>query len=139
MDSNQPGRVLGVGGVFFRSPNPTALAAWYARYLGLDIEDWGNTSGASFSPASMPDNAFTVWGAFPAETEYFGEGRQAFMLNLVVDDLDAALENVVDGGAEVAEQREEQDYGRFGWFVDPDGNRVELWQPPSELPEGTGE
>lgn len=134
MSDSQPGRALGVGGVFFRSADPAALAAWYQEHLGLDIEGWGGTSGTSFAPADMPPNSFTVWGAFPAATEYFGDARQAFMLNFVVDDLDAALANVAAGGAEVVPNKEEHDYGRFGWFEDPEGNRVELWEPPAELP-----
>jgi len=124
------GRVLGVGGVFFRSEDPAVLGEWYARHLGFDIEAMGESRGASFHPADMPATAFTVWGAFARDTEYFGSSRQACMINLVVDDLDAALNNVADGGAQVLEEREEYDYGRFGWFVDPDGNRVELWEPP---------
>lgn len=124
------GRVLGVGGVFFRSADPAALGDWYARYLGFDIEALGDSRGASFRPADMPPTAFTVWGAFARDTEYFGAPAQAYMINLVVDDLDAALDNAAAGGAEVLAEREEHDYGRFGWFVDPDGNRVELWQPP---------
>ena len=136
-EMNQEGRgvALGVGGVFFRTENPAKLAAWYHEHLGLDVEGWGATSGASFSPAAMPANSFTVWGAFPADTEYFGDARQSFMINLVVDDLDAALGNVAAGGAQVVEEREEHDFGRFGWFEDPEGNRVELWEPPDELPE----
>jgi len=124
------GRVLGVGGVFFRSADPAALGDWYARHLGFDIEALGDSRGASFRPADMPPAAFTVWGAFARDTENFGAPAQAYMINLVVDDLDAALDNVAAGGAEVLAEREEHDYGRFGWFVDPDGNRVELWQPP---------
>lgn len=135
MSHSEPGRALGVGGIFFRSTNPEALAAWYQEHLGLDVEAWGDTRGASFSPAVMPENAFTVWGAFPADTEYFGDMQQSWMLNLVVDDLDAALANVAAGGAQVLPEREEHDYGRFGWFEDPDGNRVELWQPPEDAVE----
>jgi len=129
------GRAIGVGGVFFRSPDPGRLAAWYRDHLGLDTEDWGGTNGASFGPADMPPNSFTVWGAFSKNTEYFGDSGQSFMLNLVVDDLDAALANVAEGGCEVIPETEDHDYGRFGWFVDPDGNRVELWEPPATLPE----
>ena len=125
------GRVLGVGGVFFRSGDPAALGDWYARHLGFDIEALGPSRGASFRPADMPPTAFTVWGAFARDTEYFGALDQAYMINLVVDDLDAALDNVADGGGQVLEEREEQDYGRFGWFIDPEGNRVELWEPPA--------
>jgi predicted enzyme related to lactoylglutathione lyase len=80
----------------------------------------------------MPGNSFTVWSAFAADTEYFGQSGQAYMINLVVDDLDAALDHVKEGGAVVLEEREEHDFGKFGWFVDPDGNRVELWQPPGK-------
>ena len=135
MNAKGQGKALGVGGIFFRASDPAGLAAWYQEHLGLDVEGWGVTSGASFRPSAMPEHAFTVWGVFPADTDYFGDRQQAFMINLVVDDLDAALANVAAGGAKVIPDREEHDYGRFGWFVDPDGNRVELWEPPSELPQ----
>lgn len=132
MSDTGKGRVLGVGGIFFRSKNPGLLGKWYADTLGLQIENWGDTHGTSFAPSDMPPMAFTVWSAFAANTKYFGESGQGYMINLVVDDLDAALKNVGAGGGEVLEDREEQDFGRFGWFVDPDGNRVELWEPPTE-------
>lgn len=135
MTSEVKGRALGVGGVFFRSSDPARLAAWYRDVLGLQIENWGATHGTSFSPEAMPANAFTVWSAFAADTEYFGDRRQSFMINLVVDDLDAALANVRAAGGEVIPDKEEHDFGRFGWIVDPDSNRVELWEPPEEIPE----
>ncbi len=131
--SSDVGHVLGVGGIFFRSDDPAALGAWYAKYLGLSIEAWGSTHGTSFAPADLPQRAFTVWSAFSSDTEYFGHSGQSFMINLIVDDLDAALDNVARGGAEVLEEREEHDFGRFGWFVDPSGNRIELWQAPDDL------
>jgi predicted enzyme related to lactoylglutathione lyase len=134
MNDAKRGQVLGVGGVFFRAANPERLGAWYQEYLGLDIEGWGSTHGASFSPSAMPPNSFTVWGAFAADTEYFGDPQQAFMINLVVDDLEAALANAAFGGAAVLPETEDHDYGRFGWFEDPDGNRVELWEPPATPP-----
>ena len=129
------GVALGVGGVFFRSKEPAALGEWYKEHLGLGIESWGETHGTSFSPADMPENSFTVWSAFASNTEYFGPSGQSFMINLVVDNLDKALENVIAGGCGVIPDREEHDFGRFGWFVDPAGNRVELWEPPEKLPE----
>jgi predicted enzyme related to lactoylglutathione lyase len=132
MTDSARGRVLGVGGIFFRSTNPGRLGKWYADHLGFDVEAWGDTRGTSFSPSGMPATAFTVWSAFAADTEYFGDSGQGYMINLVVDDLDEALQNVADGGAQVLEEREEHDFGRFGWFMDPDGNRVELWEPPAE-------
>jgi predicted enzyme related to lactoylglutathione lyase len=115
------------------------LGAWYQDTLGIAIEAWGDTRGTSFAPSDMPPNSFTVWSVFAKNTEYFGNQNQAFMMNLVVDDLDAALKNVVANGGQVIPDREEADFGRFGWFVDPDGNRVELWEPPAELPPVDGE
>lgn len=119
-------RVLGVGGVFFRSQDPGRLREWYRKWLGIEAEGEG---GASFFPADLPPDSVTVWSPFPAATDYFGPSGQAFMVNLIVDDLDAALAQVRAGGAEVQEATESYDYGRFGWFTDPDGHRVELWQP----------
>ncbi len=135
MATKATGKVLGVGGVFFRSPDPARLADWYRETLGLEIEAWGAVHGTSFSPDAMPANAFTVWSTFASDTEYFGDPRQSFMINLVVDDLDAALANVRAAGGDVIPEKEEHDYGRFGWIVDPDGNRVELWEPPEKIPE----
>jgi predicted enzyme related to lactoylglutathione lyase len=135
MTSELTGRVLGVGGVFFRSPDPARLAGWYRETLGLATESWGATHGTSFAPEAMPANSFTVWSTFASDTDYFGDLRQSFMINLVVDDLDAALDNVRDAGGKVIPEKEEHDFGRFGWFVDPDGNRVELWEPPEKIPE----
>lgn len=137
MTSELTGKVLGVGGVFFRSPDPGRLADWYRETLGLETESWGATHGTSFSPEAMPANSFTVWSTFASDTEYFGDRRQSFMINLVVDDLDAALANVRDAGGKVVTEKEEHDFGRFGWFVDPDGNRVELWEPPEKMPEAS--
>ncbi len=135
MAENKKGIALGIGGVFFRSLDPARLAAWYKEALGIETEAWGSTHGTSFSPDAMPANAFTVWSTFASDTEYFGLLSQSFMINLVVDDLDAALANVQKAGGEVIPEKEEHDFGRFGWFVDPDGNRVELWEPPEKMPE----
>ena len=135
MSDDKKGKVLGVGGVFFRSPDPARLALWYQETLGLVTEAWGTTHGTSFSPEGMPKNAFTVWSTFASDTEYFGDRQQSFMINLVVDDLNKALANVKAAGGEVIPQKEDDDFGRFGWIVDPDGNRVELWEPPEKMPE----
>lgn len=132
MNEVRKGRALGVGGKFFRSKAPDLLGEWYAQYLGLQVESWGTMHGTNFAPEDMPGNSFTVWSAFAADTEYFGQSGQVYMINLVVDDLDAALENVKGGGAVVLEEREQHDFGKFGWFVDPDGNRVELWEPAEQ-------
>ena len=134
MMSESKGKAIGVGGVFFRSADPERIGNWYREHLGLAIECWGDTHGTNFKASDMPPSSFTVWSAFSEDTGYFGKASQSFMINLIVDDLDAALDNVAAGGAEVVPDREEHDFGRFGWFVDPDGNRVELWEPPGKLP-----
>ncbi|HUL75487.1 MAG TPA: VOC family protein [Vicinamibacterales bacterium] len=119
-------KALGMGGVFFTSPDPRALLAWYQRHLGFAASP---EAGVAFLPAAMPANAYTVWSAFPASTRYFDPSSRGFMINLVVDDLDAALAQVRNGGAIIVGAVESFDNGRFGWFVDPDGNKVELWEP----------
>jgi predicted enzyme related to lactoylglutathione lyase len=124
-------KVLGVGGVFFKSSNPARLARWYAKYLGMTLD---MATASNFKPADMPAQGLTVWSVFPTNTKYFRPSRKPYMFNLVVDDLDGALKQVRRGRGKVAGKVEEYPYGRFGWFVDPDGNKVELWQPPSGTP-----
>jgi predicted enzyme related to lactoylglutathione lyase len=121
-------KVLGLGGFFFKAKRPKQLAKWYAKWLGLDIESWG---GVRFLPQSMSRRAYTVWKPFAAGTDYFRPSRKQFMINLVVDDLDGMLERLADSGAKVLKERDEGEFGRFGWFLDPEQNKVELWQPPS--------
>jgi predicted enzyme related to lactoylglutathione lyase len=121
-------KVLGVGGVFFKSPRPRRLARWYAKHLGIGLE---MPAATTFKPRDMPEGGLTVWSVFPSATSYFGPSRKPFMINLVVDDLDAALEQVRRGGARIVGRAKEYPYGRFAWFLDPDRNKVELWQPPA--------
>ena len=118
-------RALGVGGVFFKSRDPKALGTWYQRWLGVEFD--GNC--AVFKPSAMPPAGFTVWSPFDAATTYFDPAQKDLMVNLVVDDLDGALAQVKAGGATIVGGVESYDYGRFGWFLDPDGNKVELWEP----------
>ncbi len=119
-------RVLGIGGVFFKCRDRARLAAWYADALGFAINDFG---GAVFARDDLPPAAYSVWGPFDPDTDYFSPSRKGFMLNLIVDDVDAALAQVVAAGGRQVGAIEDYDYGRFGWFVDPDGNKVELWTP----------
>ena len=119
-------KVLGVGGVFFRSRDPEALGAWYQKWLGVPVNP---PYGASFEPSSMPAGGYTVWAPFKEATDYFDPSKRELMVNLAVDDLDGALEQVREGGAEVVGEIESYDFGRFGWFIDPEGTKVELWEP----------
>jgi len=118
-------KALGLGGIFFRSKDPNLLADWYRSWLKFPGD---SASYCPFTPSTIPEKGLTIWSPFDKDTDYFGNAEQAFMINIMVDDLDGALKQVAEGGAEVIPNTEDYDYGRFGWFVDPEGNRVELWQ-----------
>jgi catechol 2,3-dioxygenase-like lactoylglutathione lyase family enzyme len=120
-------RVLGVGGVFFKSNDPGALTAWYRDVLGLDVQDWG---GVVFTPDAMAAHpgAGTVFTPFEAETTYFAPSTREFMVNLAVDDLDGILAACARHGVE-ATVLPDQPNGRFAHILDPDGTKIELWQP----------
>jgi predicted enzyme related to lactoylglutathione lyase len=120
-------RVLGLGGLFFKAKDPHALAAWYRDTLGVPVED-GQTYGA-FASAGAGEPA--VWATFPAATTYFAPSEAPFMVNYRVRDLDAMLAQLRAAGATVDDLVEEDENGRFGWAMDPEGNRFELWQPPA--------
>lgn len=124
-------RVTGIGGIFFKAADPQALAAWYQRHLGIDIQPWG---GATFR-WSGPDNpdgvGTTVWSPFPADTRYFAPSEASFMINYRVEDLHGLLAVLRAEGVTVEEKVEESEFGKFGWVVDPEGNKVELWEPPA--------
>jgi predicted enzyme related to lactoylglutathione lyase len=115
-------RVAGIGGVFFRARDPDALRAWYAEHLGIEMEDYGTTFTAQAGDR-------TVWAPFAADTDYFGSAEQPLMVNFRVRDLEAMLEQLRTAGVEVDERVHEMEFGRFGWAVDPEGNRFELWEP----------
>lgn len=124
-------KALGVGGIFFKSPDPAALMAWYQRHLGFSPETIGYTV---FPPSAMPPAGATVFAAFKADSNKFAPSAREFMFNLVVDDLDGALKQVVEGGARLVDDVVSDEIGRFGWFLDPDGNKVELWEPKGDAP-----
>ncbi len=125
-------RVTGIGGVFFRARDPKALSAWYVQHLGLPLSDYG---GVNFlwSDEVPPTTGTTAWSLFHADTKYFGPGKdgapQAAMINYRVDDLDALLTQLAAAGVTIDPNREDASYGRFAWITDPEGNRLELWQP----------
>lgn len=120
-------KALGIGGVFFKSADPAALAAWYKEWLRIELDQSFN--GCCFYPGQLPDKSYSVWSPFDSNTDYFNPSDQSFMINLIVDDLPEALAQVVEGGASLVGEPEKSQFGRFGWFLDPDGNKVELWQP----------
>jgi catechol 2,3-dioxygenase-like lactoylglutathione lyase family enzyme len=122
------GRVTGLGGVFFKAEDPEKLHAWYESHLGMKRE-----GGPVFFRWREKENdapGTTVWSLFSNDTKYFDPSKAAFMLNYRVDNLDALLDQLRAAGVWVDERREDSEYGRFAWIMDPEGNRIELWEPP---------
>lgn len=129
----QRGRILGIGGVFFKSANRDQMREWYSKHLGL-----ADKGGGAMLPWREQDDPkkehVTVWTIFPASTDYFGPGHAPFMINYIVDDLDALLDRLKKEGVKIDPKRMNESYGRFAWIYDLDGNKIELWQPPSAKP-----
>jgi glyoxylase I family protein len=122
-------RVTGIGGMFFRARDPDGLARWYAEHLGIDNQlDGGYTLW-------WQERGPTVFAPFPADTDYFGRPEQAWMLNLRVRDLDAMVAQLRAAGVAIDSQDTQEGVGRFAWLVDPEGNRVELWEPAPDALE----
>ena len=114
-------RVLGIGGYFMRAADPAALGAWYRDCLGLEADDHGRW---------RQDTGPTVFATFASDTDYFGSRAQQAMINFRVGDLDAMLAQLRAKGSDVAQETQDMEgVGRFGWVTDPEGNRIELWQP----------
>jgi predicted enzyme related to lactoylglutathione lyase len=122
-------RVTGIGGIFFKAKDPAVLGAWYRDHLGLDVTDWGGAVFKWGGPDSVP--GMTIWSAFNSDTTYLDPGTATFMINFRVADLDALLVALRAEGCNVQARTEESEQGKFGWVIDPEGNKVELWQPPA--------
>jgi predicted enzyme related to lactoylglutathione lyase len=134
-------RVTGIGGIFFKSQSPERLYQWYETHLGIRRSPDGSGAVFEWREAAPQDGdsakneggtkGMTVWSIFPHDTKYLEPSTSSFMINYRVDDLDALLAALKEEGVQVA-HREDYDYGRFAWIMDPEGNRVELWEPPKE-------
>jgi predicted enzyme related to lactoylglutathione lyase len=118
-------RITGFGGIFFKARDPKALGVWYRDVLGLAVEDWGGSMLPYDAPGHPPH---VVWTPFGQDTDYFKPSDREFMLNFAVDDLDAMLARIEEKGVR-ALGREDHEYGRFAWIMDPDGTKIELWEP----------
>ncbi|MEZ5345747.1 MAG: VOC family protein [Pyrinomonadaceae bacterium] len=118
-------KILGVGGVFLKSEDPEKLYGWYEKHLGLSIGDW---PGATFPPKDLPSNSYSVLSFISSRTDHFSPSNKTFMLKFIVDDLRQAIKQVKEGGGRIMGEIETYDNGIFGWFIDPDGNKIELWE-----------
>ena len=127
------GRITGVGGIFFRSKDRKALMAWYRDVLGLKVEDWGGVVMSYDAPKHPP--AVTVT-AFTETSAMMAPSRREFMINFAVDDLDAFIARIKAKGVAVLKRDDSDPYGRFAWILDPDGTKIELYEPKPERPAG---
>ena len=121
-------RVTGIGGVFIKSRDPEALRAWYAKHLGVDVQAWGGAAFRWVDDDGVPVGGTTIWSV--GDGAHFAPSAAEFMVNYRVADLRGLLEALRAEGCEVLDATEESEFGAFGWVIDPEGRKVELWQPP---------
>jgi predicted enzyme related to lactoylglutathione lyase len=122
-------RVTGLGGFFFKSENPDQIKQWYATHLGIPVDTYGWTF---WWKDENGKKCSTQWSPFEAKTSYFKPSEKPFMMNFRVDDLVALLEVLQEEGVTIVGEMEEFEYGKFAWVLDPEGNKVELWEPIDE-------
>ena len=123
-------RVTGIGGIFFKANDAPALHAWYKRHLGIDVQEWGGAAFNWTDDEGKPVAGTTAWLINSAQSKQFAPSTAPFMVNYRVADLGALLQALREEGCEVLNKVVDSDYGKFGWVMDPEGNKVELWQPP---------
>ncbi len=124
-------RVTGIGGIFFKAKDAPALQAWYRRHLGIDVQEWGGTAFKWTDADGAPVAGTTIWSVGPAEGTYFAPSTAPFMINYRVEDVRALVAVLKAEGCDVMDKVDESEYGIFAWVIDPEGNKVELWQPPA--------
>jgi predicted enzyme related to lactoylglutathione lyase len=125
-------RVTGIGGIFIRAKNGPKLRAWYQKHLGLPLDPvWGGCQFFWRDAKRPKEKGYTVWGAFDADSSYFRPGKKSFMINYRVKNLKRVLTALKREGVWVDPKTEESEFGKFGWIMDPEGQRIELWEPPA--------
>jgi predicted enzyme related to lactoylglutathione lyase len=124
-------RVTGIGGIFFKAKDPATLQAWYKRHLGLDVQEWGGAAFTWTDADGKPVGGTTIWSVMPQDGDQFSPSDASFMINYRVDDVRALVAALREEGCNVLDKIDDSEYGLFGWVIDPEGNKVELWQPPA--------
>ena len=122
-------RVTGIGGIFFKAKDAPALQAWYKRHLGIDVQEWGGAAFTWTDAEGKPFAGTTAWNIAPAHSGQFAPSTATFMVNYRVEDLHALVKALREEGCNVLEKIDDSEYGKFAWVIDPEGNKVELWQP----------
>ncbi len=123
-------RVTGIGGIFFKAKDAPSLQAWYKRHLGIDVQVWGGAAFRWADSAGKPVGGTTAWSICSQDSDQFAPSTASFMINYRVDNLDALVKALKEEGCNVLDTIDESEYGKFAWVIDPEGNKVELWQPP---------
>ena len=123
-------RVTGIGGIFFKAKDAPALRAWYQRHLGIDVQEWGGAAFDWNGDDGKPAGGMTVWSIASTESDQFAPSTAAFMVSYRVEDVHALVKVLREEGCNVLENIDDSEYGKFAWVIDPEGNKVELWQPP---------
>ncbi len=124
-------RVTGIGGIFFKAKDASTLHAWYKRHLGINVQDWGGAAFTWTDGEGKPVGGSTIWSVTSSGGEHFDPGTATFMVNYRVEDLHGLVRVLREEGCNVLEKTEDSEYGKFGWVIDPEGNKVELWEPPA--------
>jgi len=122
-------RVTGIGGIFIKAKDPQALGAWYKAHLGIDVQAWGGTAFQWADETGVPQAGTTIWSV--GDGSNFEPSQATFMVNYRVADLDGLLAKLREEGCQVLDKADDSEFGKFGWVIDPEGNKVELWQPPA--------
>jgi predicted enzyme related to lactoylglutathione lyase len=123
-------RVTGIGGIFFKTGNPTKLMEWYHKHLGIEVDSYGGWSFQWREKRRTQRIGCTVFGPFPGSTDYFDPSELPYMFNFRVADLKSLLAQLRREGVHVVDEIQEFPYGKFGWIIDPEGRKIELWEPP---------
>jgi predicted enzyme related to lactoylglutathione lyase len=122
-------RVTGIGGVFIKARGDSqALAAWYRDHLGLELADFGGAI-LNWQQDTANDGGLTVWSTAAADSNWFNPSASPFMINYRIDDMDGMVAQLTQAGIPILQGPESHENGRFAWIMDPEGNKVELWQP----------
>lgn len=119
-------RVTGLGGFFFKTKNPSQIKDWYGKHLGLPVDDYGCTFWWKDKEGK---DCSTQWSPFKEDTKYFSPSEKQFMMNFRVENLRELLKTLKEEGVTIIGEVEEYEYGKFGWILDPEGNKIELWEP----------
>ena len=122
-------RVTGIGGIFFKSKDPVALRDWYQKHLGIDVQPWGGAAFFWADDAGNPMKGTTIWNIGEANNDYYAPSQSSFMINYRIDNMSEMVADLKRNGVEIWKGPESHENGKFAWILDPDGNKVELWEP----------